>query len=459
MIVFLTLLYVAALAGAVRFGLIKLNLFWKLSPLIWMLLLFVALFLPMQWGAPGGNVNVLQPVVEIVPNVSGEVIEVPVEPLATLAPGDVLFQIDPVPYQAAVDRLNAQLGAAIQNVERLEASADAAYNAVRKTNDEIDIRKTDIEASTAKVEVAETELQQAQSKLRKVTQLVADLKVQVAAGERELNRRKELLAQDAGSKSEVDRTEVQYTGLLSQLNSAESDQQSAEQNLSGVRSKLDAERANARGVNLQLKQLVDAELPRVMAVALEARLAADSMIGDEHTSVADVRAQLAAAQYDLDQTTVRAPSKGHVAYATLRPGQRVANLPMRSWMAFVDHEKIEIVVTVQQFALRHVRPGQKAEVTFKMYPGKVFDATVNRVVNITSSGQIQPSGQISPLTTSQEAEPFGVVLDIENDSIDPVMLGGGTKGTAAIYTDSMQPTHVIRRVMLRMDAWTNYILP
>ena len=103
MIVFLTLLYVGALAIAVKVGLVKLTLWWKMSPLVWMLLLFVLLFLPMQWGAPGGSVNVYQYVVEVIPNVSGEVVDVPVEALEPLEPGDVLFQIDPIPFQAKVD--------------------------------------------------------------------------------------------------------------------------------------------------------------------------------------------------------------------------------------------------------------------------------------------------------------------------------------------------------------------
>jgi len=168
---------------------------------------------------------------------------------------------------------------------------------------------------------------------------------------------------------------------------------------------------------------------------------------------------LAAAQYDLDQTTVRAPSKGHVAYLTLRPGQRVANLPLRSWMAFVDHEKSEIVVTINQYALRHVQPGQNAEVTLKIYPGKVFAATVDRIAYITSAGQLEPSGKIASATGGETAEPYGVVLTIDDESVDPMKLAGGAKGSAAIYTDSMQATHVIRKVMIRMDAWTNYVIP
>ncbi len=460
MIIFLTLLYVGALALAVKIGLIRLNLFWKLSPLLWMLLLFIALFLPMQWGAPSGTANVFRYVVEIVPNVSGEVIDVPVEPLKPLKQGDILFQIDPEPFQARVDQLKAQLEATIQNVEQLRASADAAEATVRKTEDDIEIKKEQVKGAAAAVVIAEASRQTSESNLSKATSLVTDLRVQVDAAKRELDRQEQLLQDGAGSKSDVDAAQVAYTSLLSQWHSAQADLRSAEQAVTAAIAALDAEKANASTVDLELKQLVNAELPRVQAIAREAKLAAESMIDGEHTTVADVRAQLAAAQYDLDQSTVRAPSEGQVAYLTLRPGQRVANLPMRSWMAFIDTEKTEIAVAINQYALRNVRPGQAAEVTFKLKPGEVFPATVDRINYMAPSGQLQPSGQITATSAADPtAEPLGVVLALDGSVMDQSLLAGGAKGSAAIYTDNMKATHVIRRVMLRMDAWLNYIIP
>lgn len=41
--------------------------------------------------------------------------------------------------------------------------------------------------------------------------------------------------------------------------------------------------------------------------------------------------------------------------------------------------------------------------------------------------------------------------------VSPEDLPGGAVGTPAIYTDRVSFTRVIRRVMLRMQAWTNYI--
>jgi len=41
----------------------------KLSPVLWSLFLLVVLFIPMQWGAPTGDVLVVQRTIQIIPNV------------------------------------------------------------------------------------------------------------------------------------------------------------------------------------------------------------------------------------------------------------------------------------------------------------------------------------------------------------------------------------------------------
>lgn len=56
--------------------------------------------------------------------------------------------------------------------------------------------------------------------------------------------------------------------------------------------------------------------------------------------------------------------------------------------------------------------------------------------------------------------PYGVVLKLENTAdINVSNLPGGAAGTAAIYTQSAKPTHVMRKIMIRMEAWQNYIIP
>src|SRR5260370_29222098 len=101
--------YLVLLFALVRLGIVAFNLFWKASPFIVLLLLNFGLFIPMGWGAPQGDALVVRNSVAIVPSVAGEVIDVPVEANAALKEGDVLFRIDPVPYEAQVKALEAQL--------------------------------------------------------------------------------------------------------------------------------------------------------------------------------------------------------------------------------------------------------------------------------------------------------------------------------------------------------------
>jgi RND family efflux transporter MFP subunit len=109
MIVALFNVYLVLLFILVKTKIVPFNLFWKVSPAIVLFLLMFGLFIPMGWGAPQGPALVVRHSVAIVPDVAGEVTEVPVEPNQQLRAGDVLFRIDPLPFEAQVRALAAQL--------------------------------------------------------------------------------------------------------------------------------------------------------------------------------------------------------------------------------------------------------------------------------------------------------------------------------------------------------------
>ena len=80
---------------------------------------FLALF---NYLTPSGRVTVTGRVVEVTPNVSGQIVEIPVKPNVSAKMGDVLFQIDPAPFKFKVDHLRASLAAAKQQTEILKSS-------------------------------------------------------------------------------------------------------------------------------------------------------------------------------------------------------------------------------------------------------------------------------------------------------------------------------------------------
>ena len=71
---------------------------------IYCILLVINVFQPMST-----DLRVFRYVVPVSPLVSGQIAEVPIESNVPLEKGDVLFQIDPVPYEAQVEQLEARL--------------------------------------------------------------------------------------------------------------------------------------------------------------------------------------------------------------------------------------------------------------------------------------------------------------------------------------------------------------
>ena len=69
------------------------------------------------------DVRVLNFVVPVVPRVTGRVIEVPVEPNMPVKKGDVLFKLDPVPFQREVKAAAANLGALQAKLLTAQANA------------------------------------------------------------------------------------------------------------------------------------------------------------------------------------------------------------------------------------------------------------------------------------------------------------------------------------------------
>ena len=70
------------------------------------LAVFLALFNHLT---PSGSFTVVSRVVDVTPNVSGQVTSIPVRSNVPVKAGTVLFEIDPAPFQARVKQLEASL--------------------------------------------------------------------------------------------------------------------------------------------------------------------------------------------------------------------------------------------------------------------------------------------------------------------------------------------------------------
>lgn len=370
MIVFLTLCYAAVLAILVRIKLLPNNgIVWS-TTLVWIVVLLLVLFIPMQWGAPAGPVRLLTQTVQIVPNVSGDVVEVPVQANEPLKAGDVLFEIDAEPFEANV----ALKQAALRSVEaQVEQDVEAEVFA-----------KAALSSAEARRALAATELE----------------------NDRKLVQRGTI-------------SEIQFETSERNLATADADVEQAKSELAIARSELGA----------------------LMSDSTPAKLSA-------------AKAELDLAIWELSQTTVKAPSDGFVTFVALGVGQRVTNLPLQPAMGFIDTNQTALIAEIDQIFLRHVKSGQIVELAFKTMPGQIVEGTVERIVDVNASGQATNAATL-PQAGNAFAEPYYVRIKLKDQQSSE--LRAGTVGTAAIYTDQVKATHLVRKVMIRMEAIMNYV--
>ena len=190
--------------------------------------------------------------------------------------------------------------------------------------------------------------------------------------------------------------------------------------------------------------------------AEQARVAYESQIGGVHTSVARLRADLRDAEFDLDMTTVRAPGPGFVTQMALRPGMYVIPAPLRPVMVFVHEDDRTLAAGFQQNALQRVRPGDEAEVAFDAVPGRVFRGKVVRVLDAIAPGQFQASGSLQDMGERLPGGRAVAVIEVEQD-MSAYNIPGGAAAQVALYTPYWHHFAIIRRILLRMRSWQNYV--
>jgi RND family efflux transporter MFP subunit len=178
-------------------------------------------------------------------------------------------------------------------------------------------------------------------------------------------------------------------------------------------------------------------------------------VQQRESEVNQLKAQFDGAKWNLDKTTVRAPADGYVTNLALRKGARVtAQSPV---MAFIDTSETIFAVAIPQINTRYVAVGQPVEVTFKTEPGIVYTGRVETILQAVASGQTQTGG-LAVAPTDVETAPFIVRIKLDDESAARRLPAGAT-GLAAIFTDHVAISHVIRRVVLRQTAILNYVNP
>jgi len=387
---------------------------WKVGVAIFPVVAIAAMLLLLNIFAPTtSDVRVVKYVVPIVSQVRGRVIDVRVDNNRPVKKGDVLFKIDPTPYQNQVQSLEARL-----------ASDEAKVGADGQRLHEAQAKLTDAQSSES----------QLHEQLNQATGEVASLTASLDLARKRVEQNTQLVSAGAGPRFDLEQSQTQVQELTAKLAGA---------------------RAAEQEVRAKLGGRVNGDLATVAQV--KAQIAtAKAEVSVSQAQADNTRAELATAKWDLSQTTVVAPGNGTMVNVMLRPGFFVAGMPFNEVMTFVDNE-YQIFALFGQNELHEVDPGNEAEITLDTYPGRVIKAHVDSIIWAQGQGQLEASGDLPKTTFVPPPGRFPVKLVVAEKDHD-VFVAAGARGSAAIYTEHLTLVHIVRKVLLRVASYLDYII-
>jgi multidrug resistance efflux pump len=145
-----------------------------------------------------------------------------------------------------------------------------------------------------------------------------------------------------------------------------------------------------------------------------------------------------------------------VTQVFLRPGMMAVPFPLRPVMVFISDDDTALGAAFQQNALQRVRPGDEAEIAFDALPGRIVKGQVRAVIDAVAQGQMAPSGELIAPEQRQGPGRAIALIDIEED-LSGYQVPAGAAAQVAVYTEHWHHFAIIRRILLRMKSWMNYV--
>jgi len=282
--------------------------------------------------------------VGIAPQVNGLIVELHVRDNQLVKEGDLLFLIDPRPYEIALERAQATLALTRKEVDGLKNGAATAVAGVSKA-------EAQLNASAAEITRREMDPVAADAE-------IARLQAQFQHADDHLKRLEPLLPQQFVTADRVEEAHTQRASALAALDEARARKRAAIATLVSTR-------AQHLATEAALQQ------------ARSERFRAEDAIGQTegiNARIAAAQATVHAAELDLSYCQVRAPFTGLVVNMNIsngafaRAGVEVFTL--------VDTRTWYVVANFRETQLRHIPSGAPVDLYLQSQPGKHFRGTV-----------------------------------------------------------------------------------
>lgn len=368
----------------------------------WLVFVWIGLINYTPMDLSGGSV-VQSPHIQLRPgntNIKGKVKTIHVKPNQKIVEGQLIYELDDRPYQIALNQARVALSAA--NVSLQVAQED------------VEVAKSQYRAAEKTVAISQSELSAAESDLT--------WKLKTLARYQEQNR------------------VVEHTITQSMIDEQQVEVDLARQQLTTIRIEID---------KFQVEQdKADISIHRT-ELAVKA----------QQTNIDSAVEGVAQAEWNLQQTKVYAPTDGYVTNFILREGQYVGSLPR---IQMYTDEKY-VLTRVNHQAIRNVKVGQLAEFSSPVYPGKVFSAQVEGIVEATAEAQSNLLGWETSVTktTLQNVKNKNHFVRLKLEESDDFDIPVGSVGLAWISGEKpfsfLNFLDVIRGIIIRMKSQLYYI--
>jgi membrane fusion protein (multidrug efflux system) len=315
--------------------------------------------------------------------ISGYVIKVNVGDNQWVDKGTVLVEIDPKDYQVAVDRARADLASAEATARSLKITIPitsvSTTSQVTFTGSDIENAKAGILASEKQLAAAHAQVEQAEAN---------DVKAQD-----DLKRYKLLVDKQEVSEQIYDTALAAARASTASIAAARANEAAAQQAVEQAKARLAQAEANYRSAQTGPQQVASTRARALSAIA----------------DVQQRRAALEQAELNLQYTKIIAPVAGEVN-KTVVVGLNVQ--PGQQMLTVVPLEEVWITANFKETQLKHMRPGQRAEITVDAN-GRAYKGHVDSLAGATGPlfSVLPPENATGNYVKIVQRVPVKIVLD------------------------------------------------
>ncbi len=340
-----------------------------------------------------GRVNA--EVVMLTPRVTGHVLRVGVVDNQFVEAGDLLFEIDPIDFELAVESATASLADARQQVDSLSAAVDAAVAGLQESEAAVATAKAQVASAQAVVDAYEAKVDAAEANVKSAQSMIDQREAEYEQSIRDRDRAQKLAKDGAGSVSRAESQAAGAEAAQAALEGAQAGLEKSQADLVQAQADLAQSQANLVTAEASLSE-ADARLASAHADLAKAR--ADlGPPGEANPKIQSAKVALAQAELDLKRTRIVAPADGYITNLNVDVGDYAsegANL-----LAFVDVATFHVLGFFRETQLGHIDVGDRAVITLLSNRNKRIEGEVESIgwaINPPNVANIEGADGIVP---------------------------------------------------------------